>query len=79
MNLELVIFFKSLKSSIIEFVLIITSMSLLMNNIITYNKQALRSQAFDNWQINFKVVNNLFNYLPKKKTAKNNIKCTKVT
>ena len=48
MNLELVIFFKSLKSSIIESVLIITSMSLLMNNIITYNKQALRSQAFDN-------------------------------
>ena len=51
----------------IESVLIITSMSLLMNNIITYNKQALRSQVFNIWQINFKVVNNLFNYLPKKK------------
>ena len=40
-------FFKSLKSSMIESVLIITSMSLLMNNIITYNKQALRSQVFN--------------------------------
>ena len=47
MKLELAIFLKSLKSSMIESVLIITSMSLLMNNIITYNKQALRSQVFN--------------------------------